>query len=325
MLNIFLLLIGIMTSLCSLSAFAATESTCPEKELDRGSFEGIHLGTMCGEDFCASTFKLDNGEEFTMLCGEENAVSWFGKTTGQRILVNYAVLQFWNGYGNECVREDVCTGGTLMPPMKKSGGPAKAQPVIQELFKPDMLGATILYLEQMTGPAKWFDGDSARVYKIGECNVTIHGKTVIESMTLDVTPQCTFDLAPFLGRQSPLPAHALTFGQFHEETGGTSDYLSDCLRGCGNAYDPSVYMFYEGPRSNGFIDILVDAKQIGDVTVAATNAWAEVMEKEMGEDWVMENKFNCDKRFNTVAYEQLKNIHISEIAIGSSLFKPGCD
>lgn len=88
---------------------AATQSSCPEKVLDTGQIEGIYQGTECG-DFCHSIIKLDNGEDFVMMCGEEMAEKFFGKS-GQRVAAAFEIQQFWNEFGSECLRTEVCTTG----------------------------------------------------------------------------------------------------------------------------------------------------------------------------------------------------------------------
>lgn len=102
--------------ICFVSAtqsHAATRSSCPEKVLDTGQVEGVYQGTECG-DFCHSFIRLDNGEDFVMMCGEEMAEKFFGRS-GQRVVATFEIQQFWNEFGNECARVEVC----------KAGGPAQ--------------------------------------------------------------------------------------------------------------------------------------------------------------------------------------------------------
>ena len=91
---------------------ASSRSMCKEKVLGTETVEGVYSGTICG-DFCYSTIKLKNGEEFTFLCGEEEAERYFG-APGSQVSVTVELQQFWNEFGNLCAREQVCRSGRVL-------------------------------------------------------------------------------------------------------------------------------------------------------------------------------------------------------------------
>ena len=96
------------------NALAASKSMCPDKVLGKETVTGVYQGTECG-DFCYSTIRLGNGEELTFLCGEDNAVQFFGQQ-GSHVRASLELLQFWNELGNECTRQYVCKEGEVINP-----------------------------------------------------------------------------------------------------------------------------------------------------------------------------------------------------------------
>jgi hypothetical protein len=87
------------------------------------------------------------------------------------------------------------------------------------IFQPDMIGSTIAYLEHQIGPAKRIDnfpvndaGDLQREYRIGPCTVNVYGQSNISSLELiNLSQECSFDLAPFLGSEGSQEAFGTTF------------------------------------------------------------------------------------------------------------------
>lgn len=177
---------------------------------------------------------------------------------------------------------------------------ALAEDKLSKIFVPDMLGADLAYLEQLTSVAKSTDSYSyTKEYKVEGCSVEIgYGPdNTITSLGLTVSANCTFNLAPFFGEQGNNPVNQLTFGQLDVS------FYDDCLYLCGNAIEPSVYEHWEGPRAYNFLEILVSSVEAKDAC-----EWADAMMKKEGEDWLMEGKFNCDPLTYDETY-QSKKIH----------------
>ncbi|NCD09346.1 MAG: hypothetical protein EOL98_07960 [Negativicutes bacterium] len=106
----FLLTSFIFSIFCS---YGYANDRCPEKVLDTYTIEGKYVGFECG-DMCYATIMLDNEEEFTFLCGEDEATKYL-QSSGNRVRVTINVEQFWNIYGNECSRYDVFHSAEVMP------------------------------------------------------------------------------------------------------------------------------------------------------------------------------------------------------------------
>ncbi len=131
-------------------------------------------------------------------------------------------------------------------------------------------------------------------------------------------------LQPFLGESfSPDESRALTFGNFTEHTGDFQFY-ADCLTGCGNAFDPSVYALWEGPRALNFIQLQLEAKLIDDAAIDASNQWEEAISSARGEEYVMLNRFNCENHFDPQAAAAFQNTNVTRLTVGFYLQPPGC-
>ena len=184
-----------------------------------------------------------------------------------------------------------------------------------EIFSLDTIGTQVAYFEKLYGPAKKVFGEE-RLYPIDGCNVYVHGVTSIQALSLEITDQCNFDLAPFVMSDKPVPANNLTFGRLDQETGQMGSFFADCLMMCGNAYDPSIYLIWEGPRANGFTNVQVTAPIVDNNIFVASRIWQDAMVVEQGEDWVVDTKFNCDHRYDPVARRALANISVTTVKVG---------
>lgn len=182
---------------------------------------------------------------------------------------------------------------------------------LSQLFTLDMLYSDLAYLEQITGVAKSTDTYlGVKHYKVGGCDVEVSytPDNKITALGLRLTPKCSFNVAPFLGRSDVLPANQLTFNQLD------GNYYASCLYMCGNAYDPPIYKHHEEPHANNFLEVLVSS-------VSADNyAWAETMIKKEGEDWVLDGQFNCDPyKYDATAEQLFGQDKIEEITVGYGL------
>ena len=197
---------------------------------------------------------------------------------------------------------------------------------LAQIFQPEMIGADAAYFERVSGPAK-NTYDNTKIYEVGGCEVTA---TVVEgsvrSLRLVLSPQCTFNLntlLPNFTSRFPSP-HAMTFGTFDSISGGTGRFYADCLTQCGNAADPVVYEHWQGSRADLGLEIMLEAVQVGEPVLNAANAWQAAMEQMEGEDWVVDAKFNCTRKFDAIAHREFGNVGISAITIGHDLRIPDC-
>jgi hypothetical protein len=205
-------------------------------------------------------------------------------------------------------------------------GPAMAAPSkLKQVFDPEMLSADLPYFELVTGPARNTHRNT-KIYKVDGCEVTatLDGGA-IQSLRLELSPSCTFDLNKFLHGYGKFPApHLMTFGQFDALTGNVGQFMTDCLNECGNITDPSVYEYRSGPHSDGWLDVMLEVK-LGDTpSIDASFKWAKAMKKTEGEEWVLQTKFNCQlTKYDTVARNAFKKVRITAITVGHNIKTPG--
>ena len=201
---------------------------------------------------------------------------------------------------------------------------AQAQGSVAQVFNGDMLGTNLRYFESIAGIARTSSGD-AHTYRVQGCEITATapGGTVNE-LRLQLSPSCKADLSTFISTFAPPANQPLTFGAMAESSGGDLEFYADCLSMCGNAYDPSVYALWQGPRAVNFTEVLLEAVLNEDDAVAASSQWAEVMQKSKGDNFVIDTRFNCEREFDEVAAQQFKAVKVTAVTIGTELTKPGC-
>ncbi|MFC0266977.1 hypothetical protein [Kushneria aurantia] len=93
---------------------------------------------------------------------------------------------------------------------------------------------------------------------------------------------------------------------------------------CGNAYDPSVYAYWEGPRAAGFINMVTGVELVGDKAIAAAGEWQQVMESQRGSDYVIDLGFACEYTFDEAAARLFRDVRISRVIIGGGVEGPQC-
>ncbi len=208
-----------------------------------------------------------------------------------------------------------------------AAGPAMAKSnKLDRIFVPDMLSADRAYLEQVTGLA-WKSYKDTKTYKVDGCLVTAtYDEGSVRSLRLELSPKCTFDLNKFLKKNNPYnhyakypPLYQTTFGQLESLT-ADSQFMTDCLRECGNIADPSVYEYFGFSHVDNFLDIMVEVTPETD----ASFKWEKAMKKAEGEDWVLETKFNCQlTKYDAIAHSTFKKIRITAITVGHNIKTPG--
>jgi hypothetical protein len=196
---------------------------------------------------------------------------------------------------------------------------------LSKIFDYEMLNVDVAYFEKVAGVAKNTNYDGKKNYKVDGCeiHVDVTGGTV-QSLSMELSNKCTFDLKKFLPNISSLSAHKVTFGKFDSEIGETGRFYSDCISGCGNAADPHVYMYWDGSRADRFLGILLDVVQVNDPVLNAVDKWRAAMQKVEGDDWVTDTKFNCpnqkndpyNSEYNIFVHKTFKDVTISAITIG---------
>lgn len=208
-----------------------------------------------------------------------------------------------------------------------SGIASAVKPIkLSQVFDPDMIDANLAYFERLVGPARNTYGDTNH-YMVGDCLVQarILGGTV-RSLSLFVSPKCTFDLNKFLPNFSSRfpPAHNLTFGKVDSITEGTNRFYADCLGICGNSADNYVYQYWEGSKHHGYYQVIFAESNVTGPARAARDKWQDAMEKAEGYKWIEKTKFNCTDKYDAIAHQLYKDIRVSSITIGRDLEVGGC-
>lgn len=192
---------------------------------------------------------------------------------------------------------------------------------LDEVFNGKMLGATQRYLESVAGVPRSEFGD-VHEFEVQGCPVEatiVAGQ--VQALRLEIGPKCQPDLSSFIDAYAPPKNQALSFGGF-EKTAGPLKYMADCLMSCGNAADPVVYGFWDGPRAAQFLQVLLEAEQVEDAALSAAGDWEAQVLKARGEDYVMDLGFNCDDQFNAQASKAFKAVKATAVTIGHDLAVP---
>lgn len=198
-------------------------------------------------------------------------------------------------------------------------GQALASDKVSELISYDMLGSDLRYFESIAGVART-SYEWNYVYKVDGCNIEVTAPQAhsINRIHIELSDTCQPDLSNALASYAPNADKALTVGNFIDSFGDVNFY-ANCLIGCGNAYDPSVYVYWAGPRAFDFREVLLEVKQVSNEAIDAAQKWAEIMQNVEGEDWLFNSQYNCTTKYNTQAKELLSPVKVTAITIGYEL------
>lgn len=221
----------------------------------------------------------------------------------KKILISLAIAGLISGCSDQSSSPPENTASAPPPPP----APQQLTPM-QKLFDPEMLGATVQYLEQLTGPPRNVSDDGlVRTYKVNSCEVNAYvtggQNSSVSALRFPITPECDGDVGKIWSGESVMTSQ-LSFGKFNEMVGGNVLFYADCLSLCGNAADPVVYAHVEGPRANDFLEMMVEIPLVNDQAIEASNRWQAAMEAKEGEDWVVETGFNCEPTKYAAAAKQ---------------------
>jgi hypothetical protein len=188
------------------------------------------------------------------------------------------------------------------------------------LIRSRIIGSTVTYWESITGPpiSSW---EAWREYEVNGCGLRIStSENSIDVVRMELSPACTFDWQQVIYNARGLPAaHQTTVGAFVDQQ-GNGDYLSDCIRSCGNAADPSLVMHWQGSRADDWIEVVlgVDANQ--DASLRALNVIQRHYVAALGEDAVvLDTSFNCDVNKAAVFGSALREVRISWVEFGRGM------
>ena len=148
-------------------------------------------------------------------------------------------------------------------------------------------------------------------YTIGGCALDVEvrddpSKTIV-ALSVETTPKCqSAQLESVLGAKRLPALSTVTFGQLTSLL-GQPHYMADCLTLCGNASNPAV-----AARWGSFSAevLLVDGPAID-----ASMNWERAINSKYGEDYVVDNLFNCTKEFDEVAAREFKNVKVTKLTL----------
>jgi|GEM_PF-1069767 len=198
---------------------------------------------------------------------------------------------------------------------------------LEEVFNGNMLGVTQRYFESVAGiPIRKFK--DTYYFAVERCNVQAFIKDEeVYALRLELTPRCQADLSSFGFNRS---THGLTFGYFtsrdpepEAQYALDPSFSADCLMLCGNAYDRSVYAFWEGGDRHDFLEVLLEVKLVGDPAITAADKWRDYMQQQTDMEYITKNIFNCDDLFDGIAANYFENIKVDAITLGYDLFNSG--
>jgi hypothetical protein len=190
---------------------------------------------------------------------------------------------------------------------------------LQQVSQADTIGAQIPYLEGMIGPA-WKVSGVQRLYKVDGCIVGVgtHGAEIRNLSLSNLSPNCQFGLSSFVGDFAPHQLLGMTFGDF-ENSAGQGRFESWCIYLCGNATDPVVYDRWAGPHAVNFLEIQLEVVLVDKAAIDASMAWADLMRRQSGDNYVVNTKFNCDATYDAAAHQLFSNVPITGITVGYDL------
>lgn len=191
----------------------------------------------------------------------------------------------------------------------------------------DTIGMNLAYVKKLAGPPIRSQ-DHQHEFVVQGCRLVLTSDNedqLVRSVQVAVASECDLDAGALLGLGKRLPLSTLTFGAF-DDAMGSGQYLADCLRDCGNAYVPHVYLSVMGSRALQFKDVMLSASIASDDVMLASRKWADVMVDRESEDWVVRDwAFNCQPaKYRDVAAIAFRNIKPQYISFGDELIIPQC-
>ena len=199
--------------------------------------------------------------------------------------------------------------------------------LLAQLVSLEAIGLNMAYVEKMAGPPMRSESHQHQ-FQVQGCSLVLgsdeEDKT-IRSVQVAVTPGCDADVSAVLGLQNSLPLSRLTFGHF-DEAMASGQYLADCLKDCGNAYVPNIYLVASGSRAQQFKEVMVSVPLAADAVLKASDQWVNAMALKETQDWInVDQGFNCHpQKYREPAAQALRAIQPAFLSFGNQLEYPKC-
>lgn len=196
--------------------------------------------------------------------------------------------------------------------------------VVEQLFTAEVIGMNLAHINQLAGPAVRSELHRHQ-YQVDGCALTLRtddADQTVQAVEVAITPSCQLSLAPLFNSfagEPPLQLQALNFDNFGKLLGGAS-YYADCLSQCGNAADPTVALYMEGPRALHLLEFAIAVPLVNGPALDAAETWRSAMEKAESETYVLDTRFNCEpERFQPVAAPAFAAVHPTVFMFGRGL------
>jgi hypothetical protein len=218
------------------------------------------------------------------------------------------------------------------PATRPSAPALPAGAALQDLFNADMWNIQVPFLESRVGIARRvFDasGEQIRTYTVDGCDVTAyvrHNEVVVGyGLILGGNPawrsakqNCNIEIPA----SDHLRTDDLTIGKFMNVMGiGLEEegdlFRAACIASCGNAADPTVEVHWDGPHAVGFLKIDLISIIGSGASADAADRWRDLMAKIEGKDYVINAKFNCDRKYEKIGLKLFQNVQVYQIIIRS--------
>lgn len=196
---------------------------------------------------------------------------------------------------------------------------AHAETKLSRIFRYEMIGSQVAYLEKTTGPAlsvlQLGDFEN-REYRVESCKVEAyvnHG--VAMGYSLELGPKCNVDLGDIVSR-SNVSTKGLTLAKFHADTTGDVHARSNCISMCGNAADPSIDFVWSGPHAARNIMVVFSITLSTRSSLDAKDRLLRILRAKENEEYIVDTKFSCDRKYDRAALDIFSNIAINKITVG---------
>ncbi|NAR53859.1 hypothetical protein GPS59_07525 [Acinetobacter haemolyticus] len=201
---------------------------------------------------------------------------------------------------------------------------------LNKIFKSDLLGANLNYLEKITGPAfKTYElkNDIYRnIYIVDNCRVMVNFKEkTIKAIGLErIDEKCTFDLNEFMSWEDYKYSNLndINFGEISGKLGGS--YYLDCISGCAASHDPTLYLHWTGGRAHrNWMEVLLEKKILDDKTYNNFFNVKNKLKAGHNNEWIMDGLYNCSGfsyTFQDMMEKNFNNEKIESILVGYDIF-----
>ena len=206
-----------------------------------------------------------------------------------------------------------------LPSVAASSEKTPALKILETLISHEGINMNLGYIEKQAGPAIRSD-DNKHDFEIENCKLqltTDSNNRSVKHIRLELTPECKVTGERLFNVNESFLLNTITFASF-ADIYASGTFSVDCLRSCGNAYDPSIYYTAMGSHADNYLTIVLEQPLVTEASIAAANLWADAMEKAEGEDWLYDARFKCEpNKYNDVAMNAMGNIRPQYLSFGN--------